>query len=107
MTAAMAGFVLAGCAGTIVSETFTDVGIEFDPACVAAFEAAAEIGPARDAVEHLDEAIAACPSLADFESISALMPRALDGADVHGFVFDRCLANEDLAESAVCAEISQ
>ena len=100
-------FALSGCMGTIVSETFSDVGIEFDPACVAAVEAAAAIDPMQDTPDDLDEAIAVCPSLADVESLSELFPAAFDGADVRGFVRNRCTSNEDLAESAVCADVDQ
>ena len=100
-------FTLAGCTGTIVSETFTGVGEELDPACVQAVEAAAAVDSMQDTVEDLDESISVCPSLAVLRAVSDLFPNAFDGASVLEFVRNRCALNDELASSAVCEQARQ
>lgn len=74
--------------------------------CESAVQDASEISAMEDTVSDLDEAIAECGSLAEFEAANALYPDALDGADAALFASNRCGAEPSLADSAICVEIA-
>lgn len=74
-------------------------------ACESAVREAAEISPMADTVSDLDEAIAQCASLADFEAAAAMYPDALDGVSASTFVANRCAAEPSIADSAICQEL--
>lgn len=61
----------------------------------------------EDTVEDLDEAIRACASLAEFEAAAEQFPDALDGTDARTFIANRCEFEPSLADTALCAGVSQ
>jgi hypothetical protein len=89
-------FALAACGSNGADET----------ACQQALADAAAIEATEDAVENLDEAIRVCASLVDFEAAADAFPEALDGASAREFIANRCSANDELADTALCQEVA-
>jgi len=76
-------------------------------ACEAAVREAAEVSAMEDTVEDLDDAIRACVSFDEFEAAAEQFPDALDGTVARTFIANRCEFEPSLADSALCAEVSQ
>jgi hypothetical protein len=61
----------------------------------------------EDTVSDLDQAIQECATLTEFGAAAEQFPDALDGVDARGFIANRCQFEPAIADSALCAEISE
>lgn len=100
--------LLVGCgSGDPVTEVTSPTGAAYSAECGQAVEGAASVSDMEDAVDDLDPAIAVCTDLDELSAAVDDFPDALDGADVEGFVSNRCLYSEDdeVLSSSICDSV--
>jgi hypothetical protein len=94
-------------AALVLSTAITACGGSAGPSseCERAIADAAAVDATQDTVEDLDDAIRACPSIAEFEGFADDYPDALDGVSARTFVGNRCQFEPSLTDTDICQEL--